>query len=254
MRVAGDDPPLDSGTVGTLDQAPGAPMPGPGFWWRVLSPPGAVLAAFAALVAAAGALSLAPLGDDALNAILAFGTSALLLAFGVVLWRGLPDYDRRLAVARPAALRPTILAGVGMGFLLLVMALIIVAVGAAIDPVVERRIDEVEEIGTAPWQLVLTVFALVVLAPLGEELLFRALLLRALARRLSFWAAALVSGACFAAAHVDSYLLWPRAVALVLTGVGLAWLYRRRGYWAAVAAHATVNTIASIALIVSSTS
>jgi membrane protease YdiL (CAAX protease family) len=241
-------------TVGTLEQAPGAPSAGPGFWWRVLSPPGAVLAAFAALVAAAGILSLAPLGDDALGAILAFGTSALLLAFGLVLWRGLPEHDRRLAVARPAALRPTILVGIGIGLLLLFMALVIVATGAAIDPTVERRLEEVEDIGTTPWQLVLMIIALVVLAPLGEELLFRALMLRALARRLAFWAAAVVSGACFAAAHVDSYLLWPRAVSLVLTGIGLAWLYRRRGYWAAVAAHATVNIVASIALVATATS
>ena len=113
--------------MGTLEQAPGAPSAGPGFWWRVLSPPGAVLAAFAALVAAAGVLSLAPLGDDALGAILAFGTSALLLAFGLVLWRALPEHDRRLAVARPIALRPTVAAGIGVGFLLLIVALVIVA-------------------------------------------------------------------------------------------------------------------------------
>jgi membrane protease YdiL (CAAX protease family) len=32
----------------------------------------------------------------------------------------------------------------------------------------------------------------------------------------------------------------------------LAWVYRKRGYWASVTTHATVNTIASIALIASS--
>jgi membrane protease YdiL (CAAX protease family) len=148
----------------------------------------------------------------------------------------------------------TVLSGIGIGFALLIMALVIVATGSAIDPVVERRIEEVEDIGTAPWQLALLVVALVVLAPLGEELLFRVLLLRGLVRRMPFWGAALISALAFTSAHIDAYLLWPRAIALVLTGVGLAWLYRRRGYWAAVAAHATVNTIASIALIATSTS
>jgi membrane protease YdiL (CAAX protease family) len=38
------------------------------------------------------------------------------------------------------------------------------------------------------------------------------------------------------------------------TGLVLAWLYRRRGYWGSVAAHATVNAIASISLIAYSTS
>jgi membrane protease YdiL (CAAX protease family) len=238
--------------VGTLEQAPfPAPRP-PGFWWRVLSPPGAVLAAFAALIAVAGLLSLTPASDDSLGAVLAFGTSLLLLLFGLLLLRRLPAHERRLAVARPARPRRTILAGMGAGLLLLVMALIIVATGAAIDPVVERRLDEVEDIGTAPWQLALMITALVVLAPLGEELLFRALMLRALARRVGFWVAALISSVAFAAAHIDAYLLWPRAIALILTGIGLAWLYRRRGYWAAVAAHATVNAVASIALVATS--
>ncbi len=128
----------------------------------------------------------------------------------------------------------------------------ILLTGSAIDPVVERRLNEVEDIGTVPWQVVLTVIALVVLAPLGEELLFRGLLLRGLARRLDFWPAALITSAVFAGAHADSYILWPRALALFGTGLVLAWIYRRRGYWASVSAHATVNTIAAIALVASS--
>ncbi len=39
----------------------------------------------------------------------------------------------------------------------------------------------------------LTVVAVVVLAPLGEELLFRGLLLRGLVRKLRFWPAAAIS-------------------------------------------------------------
>ena len=71
-------------------------------------------------------------------------------------------------------------------------------------------------------------------------------------RRLRFWPAAAISSLVFAAAHADAYLIWPRAIALVGTGLALAWLYRWRGYWASVIAHATVNAVASIALVASS--
>jgi membrane protease YdiL (CAAX protease family) len=240
--------------MATLDPAPRHPGPGPpGFWWRVLSPLGAVVLAFVAAVIGAGALSATSLSDDALAAILAFVTSGLILAFGLVLRSGLPAHERHAAVAVKGPLRRAVLAGMAVGAGIVVAAAIIIAIGAAIDPVVERRLDDVEDIGTAPWQLVLMVLSLVVLAPLGEELLFRGLLLRGLARRLRFWPAALISAVLFASAHLDTYLLWPRAVALIGTGVALAWIYRRRGYWASVAAHATVNTVASIALVITST-
>lgn len=237
----------------TADQAPREARPAPpGFAWRVLSPIGAVVLAFALLIVSAGILSVFDLSDDSVGAILAFGTSLLLMLFAIGLWRRLPEHERRRAIARPESLRNTVGLGVGIGVVIIIGAAIILLTGAAIDPVVQRRIEEVEEIGTAPWQLVLMVLALVVLAPLGEELLFRGLLLRALVRKMRFWPAAMLSSALFAAAHADAYLIWPRAVALVATGMVLAWMYRKRGYWASVTAHATVNAIASIALIASS--
>lgn len=237
----------------TADQAPHEARPAPpGFAWRVFSPIGAVVLAFALLIISAGILSVFDLSDDSVGAILAFGTSLLLLLFAIGLWRRLPEHERRRAIARPESLRGTVGLGVGIGVVIIIGAAVILLTGSAIDPVVQRRIEEVEEIGTAPWQLVLMVLALVVLAPLGEELLFRGLLLRALVRKMRFWPAAMLSSALFAAAHADAYLLWPRALALVATGMVLAWVYRKRGYWASVTAHATVNGIASIALIASS--
>jgi membrane protease YdiL (CAAX protease family) len=239
--------------VATLEQAGArSQAPAPGFCWRVLSPLGAVLAAFILLVVGAGTLSLTALSDDALEAILVFATSLLLLVFAVVLWLGLPAANRRAAVAVKGPLPKAVAVGVGMGLALVVGAGLILLAGSAIDSHVQRQLDEVDSIGTAPWQLVLTVSALVILAPLGEELLFRGLLLRGLARRLPFWAAAVVSSLLFASAHADSYVLWPRAIALAGTGVVLAWIYRRRGYWASVSAHATVNVVAAIALVASS--
>lgn len=239
--------------MATLEQAGARPPdPVPGFWWRVLSPLGAVLGAFVLLVVSAGVLSLTALSDDALEAILVFATSLLLLVFAVLLWLGLPAMNRRAAVAVKGPMATAVAFGFGMGIALVVGAGLILLAGSAIDSNVERRLDEVESIGTVPWQLVLTVTALVVLAPLGEELLFRGLLLRGLARRLPFWAAAVISSILFASAHADVYVLWPRAIALVGTGLVLAWIYRRRGYWASVSAHATVNIVAAIALVASS--
>lgn len=239
--------------MATLDQQRPRNEAVPGFWWRVLSPPGAVVVALGVLIVIAGTLSVADLSTDTLGAILTFFTSLLLLVFAVVLWRGLPAQNRRAAIAVKGPLAKAIATGVGVGFALVVGAAVILLTGSAIDPTVERRLNEVEDIGSVPWQIVLTVIALIVLAPLGEELLLRGLLLRGLARRLAFWPAALVSSAIFAGAHADSYILWPRAIALFGTGVVLAWLYRRQGYWASVSAHATVNTIAAIALVASST-
>jgi membrane protease YdiL (CAAX protease family) len=218
----------------------------------VLSPIGAVLLAFVVLVVAAGVLEATPLSDDATTALLQFGTSLLLMAFALLLWRRLPEHERRAATALKHTTGGAIGLGLTLGIGIVIGAGAIILGGQAIDPVVERRLEDIEEIGTVPWQLALTVVALVVLAPLGEELLFRGLLLRALVRRIRFWPAALVSSLLFAAAHADSYLLWPRAIALVGTGVVLAWLYRWRGYWASVTAHATVNTVAAIALVASS--
>ncbi len=80
----------------------------PGFWWRVLSPPGAVLVALAALVVMAGVLSVADLLTDALGTILTFVTSLLLLLFALLLWRGLPAQNRRAAIAIKGPLRQAI--------------------------------------------------------------------------------------------------------------------------------------------------
>lgn len=239
--------------MGTLDQAGRAPtVDRPGFLWRLLSPIGAVLLALVLLSIGAAALAGTSLSSEGTAAILSSLTSLLLLVFGLLLWRGLPAQDRRLAIALKGSLRGAIGTGLAVGAGIVVVSGAIILAGSSIDPTVERRVRDVEKIGTVPWQVVLMVVALVVLAPLGEELLFRGLLLRALVRRLVFWPAAAISAAIFAGAHADSYLIWPRAIALVLTGLALAWLYRRRGYWASVTAHATVNAVAAFALVAAS--
>lgn len=236
----------------TVDR-PAAPPGGQGFWWRALSPVGAVFSAFVALVILVGALRATPLSDDGLAAVAAFSTSLLLLAFGILLWRALPAHERRLAVAPKGSMRRAIGVGAGVGVGVLLGAAIIVAVATAVDGGVQDRLDDAAiDVGPATWQVVLLVISLVVLAPIGEELLFRALLLRGLVRRIRFATAAVVTGVLFTASHADAYVIWPRAISLVIAGIAFAFLYRARGYPAAVSAHATLNGISAIALVASS--
>jgi membrane protease YdiL (CAAX protease family) len=231
-------------------QPPAAPQSGepPGFWWRVLAPAAAVLTALVALVIVAGVLAAAGVGDDALAAIATAVAALVVLVVALALIRRLPAHERRLALGRrPGAIRAGLLTGLGV----LALSASIMAAGTAIDPVARRRLEGLSpDLGDAPWQIALLLVSLVVLAPLGEELLFRALMLRGLVRRLAFMPAALVSSVAFAGAHADAYLVWPRALALVVIGVALAWTYRRHGYWASVTAHATNNAVAAGALLV----
>jgi len=229
---------------------PAAQAPGDRFWTRVLTPVGVVVLAFALTIPLASLLFAADLSDDSVNAIFAATGGALIAVLGLAALNALPAHERRLATAVKHSRSGAVGLGLVIGIGVVIGSVAIIGLGTLVDPSLEERLEEqATEVGPAAWQVALLVIALVVLAPLGEELVFRGLLLRGLARRLSFWPAAAISAVLFAAAHVDAYVLWPRAIALVITGLVLAWLYRWRGYWAAVVAHATVNGVAATALV-----
>lgn len=130
---------------------------------RLLPPIGAVLVALAVLAVVASALAGTSLSDESKAALLSALTSLLLLGHGVALWRRLPDHERRLTVAPKGSWRSITITGVLAGIAVVAAAGAVIAAGAAFDPVAERRLEE----------------TLTVLAPLGEELLFRGLMLRA---------------------------------------------------------------------------
>ena len=210
----------------------------------------AVLAAFAGGLALVWPLALAGAEDATPGVVLGFVVSLLLLVLGAVIVRGHPDHERRLGLAAKGSR----IAGAGLALLVAAGAIMVsgllLVLGMALDPGLEQRLEDLSpQIDGPPWKLTLAVAALLVLAPLGEELLFRALLVRALVRRLPFWSAAGLSGAAWAASHLDAYPLWPRLPAITLTGMAFAWLYRRHGYWAAVLAHALVNGAAAAATL-----
>ena len=209
----------------------------------------------AVAVLIAVALSLVPVLDDRLaGAIAEFCSGLVILVAGLVLWRSLAPAPRDATLDSRASPLQTVVAGIACGVGLIVVQGVVVVTGAAIDPGVRRAMDDPDnrvDLNLPGPALALSLVALVVLAPLGEELLFRGLLLRAVWSRLGFaWGCAL-SSLAFGLAHLDPWFtgIWPRSIALVLVGVGLALVYRRWGFATAVAAHATVNAVAVIALL-----
>lgn len=90
------------------------------------------------------------------------------------------------------------------------------------------------------WQVLLAAAAVVVAAPIGEEIFFRGFLFGSLRGRFGLWLSAAISGAVFAAVHILP-LLMPL---MFVVGIGLALIYERRGSLvASMAAHAAFNTI-----------
>lgn len=93
----------------------------------------------------------------------------------------------------------------------------------------------------------------VLVAPIVEELFFRGIVFRSVRDRRGFWAGAIVSGLLFGLVHYvpaawqDTMLLQS---IMVFTGIGLAWIYERRGNLVAnIAAHMAFNTIGIILIL-----
>jgi membrane protease YdiL (CAAX protease family) len=93
----------------------------------------------------------------------------------------------------------------------------------------------------------------VVIAPISEELFFRGVLFRTVRDRHGFWPAALASAIPFGLVH---YVSSPAIDALVLqltmvcTGIGLAWIYERRGsIVASMASHVAFNVVGLVVIL-----
>lgn len=100
--------------------------------------------------------------------------------------------------------------------------------------------QEVLPSGPSTAQVILGGVVVVLAAPIAEELFFRGFLFGALRSRFRFATAALVSAAVFGVFHVIPLLMPLMAV----VGLGLAWLYERRGsLLVCIAAHAAFNVV-----------
>ncbi len=125
--------------------------------------------------------------------------------------------------------------GRGFAFALLATAPMLIAFAATSS--VASQLSSLEMIGTG------------LVAPLGEEILFRAYLFRQLYRRagLGFWISVLVPTILFAAGHAyQSSDPWELAAILAITGSGnilFSWVYIRwrDNFWPIFALHALMN-------------
>lgn len=98
---------------------------------------------------------------------------------------------------------------------------------------------------------VLMVVMVVCAAPFVEELVFRGVLLSGLTHKLSVGWAILVSAVIFGCAHLPDFNVWYPIPALILLGLGMAWVrVRSRSLWPSVTLHATNNLLAVIAWFV----
>lgn len=107
---------------------------------------------------------------------------------------------------------------------------------------------ELDELGTDKGLVTALAFSLVaiVIAPVAEELFFRAFFYRALRNRLRVWSACLVNAVMFSALHVQ-YLVVPEAfVIIAFFAVAVCLVYELTGsVFGPIAIHATFNTLAT---------
>jgi membrane protease YdiL (CAAX protease family) len=102
----------------------------------------------------------------------------------------------------------------------------LVVYALVVDPEPQEIIDEIRaEEETA--KIVALGLLVILAAPISEEIFFRGFLFGGLRGRMSFWAAALISGVLFGLVHLPT---GPAQVPpLAVFGILLAWLYERTG-------------------------
>ncbi len=209
-----------------------------------------VFAAFAVGIVGYGVLAVIGVSDDSAAAIAGFLASAAILGFGLLARGNLPTHERRQILAAKRSLGACTLVGLGAGIAVRLVAGWVIAGGEAVDPGICRELLKLDDdlVPPALWQKLLLAVGLVVLAPLGEELVFRGLLLRGLVRRIEFPTAAILSGIVFALFHTQYFRLWPVGLGIAVFGVVAAYVYRRFGYPANVVMHAVFNGFAAALL------
>jgi membrane protease YdiL (CAAX protease family) len=210
------------------------------------------------LVLAVALLLTAPFGDDATALVLGegeltiLGSVVILVAsqVGMLLISWLLVFRPRALAGLPlppgSNAAGAVLSGVGWGVVATIGAsllgaavlFVLESLGIEAGPqTAEQAISRID-----PW---LAVLAVVILAPIAEEVFFRGVVFNALLREAGSRWAYIGSAALFAVIHLEPVAMLP----LFALGLALAWVYQRtRNLLAPIAMHATVNGIA-VALV-----
>ncbi|MBP1633277.1 MAG: abortive infection protein [Acidobacteria bacterium] len=235
--------------AGPEGEAPTGPAPRREAWqWTV----GHAVAAFAAGIGASllAALAVAPGGITSFETFAVIGPAQALVSITVVavLGRFPPPGREGLGLRFAPVDGLAVLLGSALQFgLSLLLSLVVVVFLGGEAPVQEvvQIVDEAADPGTRA----AVVITAVVLAPLAEELVFRGVLLRALARRYPGWPAAFGSAAAFALAHLLDANAGLAVPAFLVMGLVLARLVQASGrLGGAVATHAGFNLLSVLLL------
>lgn len=181
--------------------------------------------------------------------------ATLILQLGVIAIALLP----LLASGRPYArlMGPTrwtlpmwglgLVIGIGTAIVTYTINAIVVLI-AGVDEPVEQGLTQVVTAGGLV--TVLAVTLAVVVAPIGEEIIFRGVLHRAVAEKAGFLVGAIISSALFALVHLEVILSQPFGlVGLFVVGFLLAWAYHLTGSLIVpILGHAVYNAI-SVGLV-----
>ena len=222
-------------------------------WWQALGM--YVLAFFAGGFAALPVIGA--IDDEGFATIAASAAAAVVIVAILLIWlvKAHPTWRRAMGLP-PRSWSSELFAGVGWGLALypavvfvigVILSLLYRALSGHTVQAPEQIPQDLSTVGVG-----LTLLYGVVIAPIGEEFFFRGMLFGPLRDRYGFWIGAVGSGVAFGLIHyipgpgLDSLLLM---TVMVFTGIGLAWVYQRRGTIVApMVAHMTFNVI-GLALI-----